>query len=86
MYSEILAAGCDTQFDDETQSDMMYCSSVGQDGYTEAGTWATYNSLESIEAITQYAMDNGLVGVFAFDSSMDTLTWVPTEEVSPSSS
>lgn len=86
MYSEILAAGCDTQFDDETQSDVMYCSSAGQDGYTEAGTWATYNSLESIEAITQYAMDNGLAGVFAFDSSMDTLTWVPTEEVSPSSS
>jgi len=73
MYSEILAAGCDTTFDDETKSDIMYCSSAGGDGYTEAGTWITYNSLESIEGITQYAVDNGLAGVFAFDSSMDTL-------------
>jgi len=73
MYSEILAAGCDTSYDDETKSDIMYCSSAGADGYTEAGTWATYNSVESIEAITQYSIDNGLAGVFAFDSSMDTL-------------
>jgi len=73
MYSEILAAGCDTKFDDETKSDVMYCSSAGKDGYTEAGTWVTYNSLESIEAITQYAIDNGLAGVFAFDTSMDTV-------------
>jgi len=73
MYSEILAADCDTQFDDETKSDIMYCSSDGADGYTKAGTWATYNSQESIEAIVQYSMDNGLAGVFAFDSSMDTL-------------
>lgn len=73
MYSEILAAGCDTTFDDETKSDIMYCSSAGNDGYTEAGTWITYNSLESIEGITQYAMDNGLAGVFAFDTSMDTI-------------
>jgi len=73
MYSEILAAGCDTQFDDETKSDIMYCSSAGKDGYTEAGTWATYNSLESIEVITQYAVDLGLAGVFAFDTSMDTV-------------
>jgi len=73
MYSEILAAGCDTQFDDETKSDIMYCSSAGKDGYTEAGTWATYNGLKSIEGITQYAVDLGLAGVFAFDTSMDTV-------------
>jgi len=73
MYSEILASGCDTQFDDETKSDVMYCSSAGKDGYTEAGTWVTYNGLESIEAITQYAIDLGLAGVFAFDTSMDTV-------------
>merc|ERR1711865_173097 len=73
MYSEILAAGCDTSFDPETKSDVMYCSSAGKDGYTEAGTWATYNSVESIEDITQYAIDLGLAGVFAFDTSMDTV-------------
>merc|ERR1711991_624241 len=73
MYSEIMAAGCDTKFDDETKSDIMYCSSAGKDGYTEAGTWVTYNGLESIEGITQYAIDNGLAGVFAFDTSMDTV-------------
>lgn len=73
MFSEIRAAGCDTSFDAETQSDIAYCSSDSADGYTEAGTWITYNSLQSIKAITQYAVDNGLAGVFAFDSSMDTL-------------
>merc|ERR1711939_1187935 len=55
------------------KSDVMYCASAGKDGYTEAGTWVTYNSLESIEGITQYAIDLGLAGVFAFDSSMDTI-------------
>merc|ERR1719329_1446310 len=73
MFSEIRAAGCDTQFHDETKSDIAYCSSASADGYTEAGTWITYNSLNSIKDITQYAVDNGLAGVFAFDSSMDTL-------------
>jgi len=73
MFSEIRAAGCDTQFHAETKSDIAYCSSDSADGYTEAGTWVTYNSLESIKAIAQYAVDNGLAGVFAFDSSMDTL-------------
>merc|ERR1719420_981695 len=73
MYSEILAAGCDSTFDDETQSDIAYCSSAGKDGgYTEAGTWITYNSKKSIEAITKYSMDKELAGVFVFDTSMDT--------------
>jgi len=74
MYSEILAAGCDTTFDDETKSDIMYCASAGKDGYTEAGTWITYASKQSIAAITQYALDKGLAGVFVFDTSMDTVS------------
>lgn len=75
MYSEILAAGCDSTFDDETKSDIAYCSSTGKDsGYTEAGTWITYNSQKSIEAITQYSIDNKLAGVFVFDTSMDTVS------------
>lgn len=74
MYSEILAAGCDTTFDDETKSDIMYCASAGKDGYTEAGTWITYASKQSIAAITQYTLDKGLAGVFVFDTSMDTVS------------
>merc|ERR1712127_209477 len=73
MFSEIRAAGCDTTFDSETKSDIAYCSSASADGYTEAGTWITYNSVESTKAISQYVVDKGLAGVFAFDSSMDTL-------------
>lgn len=73
MYSEILAAGCSNQYDNETKSDVMYCSSAGKDGYTEAGTWITYNGKQSIHEITQYSMDKGLAGVFVFDTSMDTV-------------
>ena len=47
MYSGILAASCDTTHDDETESDIVYCSSAGKDSYTEAGTWITYNGKES---------------------------------------
>lgn len=74
MYSEILAAGCSTTYDDETKSDIMYCDSAGQDGYTEAGTWITYNDKKSIHEITQYSIDKGLAGVFVFDTSMDTIS------------
>jgi len=74
MYSEILAAGCDTTHDDETQSDIMYCSSAGKDSYTEAGTWITYNGKESVAAVTNYTIANNLGGIFVFDTSMDTVT------------
>lgn len=74
MYTEILAAGCPTQYDDETKSDIMYCESAASDGYTEAGTWITYNDKKSIHEITSYAMSKGLAGVFVFDTSMDTLS------------
>jgi chitinase len=73
MYSEILAAGCPTQYDDETKSDVMYCASAGSDSYTEAGTWITYNDKKSIHEITKYTTDKGLGGVFIFDTSMDTV-------------
>merc|ERR1711862_1034613 len=39
-----------------------------------AGTWITYASKQSIAAITQYALDKGLAGVFVFDTSMDTVS------------
>lgn len=73
MYSEIQAAACDTQYDDETKSDIAYCSSAGKDSYTEAGTWISYNGKKSIHEITEYSMDKGLAGVFIFDTSMDTI-------------
>lgn len=75
MYSEIQAAGCPTKYDDETKSDIMYCSSAGSDGgYTEAGTWVTYNDKKSIHEITNYVTGKGLAGVFVFDTSMDTVS------------
>jgi len=74
MYSEIRAAGCPTQYDNFTKSDIMYCSSASSDGYTEAGTWISYNDKQSIHEITQYTMNQGLAGVFIFDSSMDTVS------------
>jgi chitinase len=73
MYSEIQAAACDTQYDDQTKSDIAYCSSAGKDSYTEAGTWISYNGKKSIHEITEYTMDKGLAGVFIFDTSMDTV-------------
>merc|ERR1712071_741076 len=73
MYSEILAAGCPTKYDNETKSDVMYCASAGKDSYTEAGTWISYNDKKSIHEITQYTMDQGLAGIFVFDTSMDTV-------------
>merc|ERR1712203_544289 len=73
MYSEILAAGCPTKYDDETKSDIMYCSSAGSDSYTEAGTWITYNDKKSIHEITEYTMNEKLAGIFVFDTSMDTV-------------
>jgi len=75
MFSEIRAAGCDTYFDNETQSDVMYCKEDSADGYTEAGTWITYNGKKSIAALTKYSMDQGMGGVFVFDTSMDTLSY-----------
>jgi len=73
MYSEILAAGCPTKYDDETKSDIMYCSSAGSDSYTEAGTWISYNDKKSIHEITEYTMNEKLAGIFVFDTSMDTV-------------
>ena len=42
MNSEIEAAvgdgnGCDNYYDKQAESDIAYCSSIGADGYTEAG-------------------------------------------------
>jgi len=74
MYSETQAAKpSDKYFDPVTKSDIAYFSSAGSDSHTEKGTWLSYNDVQSVEAITQYAMDKGLAGVFIFDTSMDSI-------------
>jgi len=51
-----------------------FWNSQGADGWTQAGTWISYNDQKSVTAIAQYAKTKGLAGVFVFDSSMDTVT------------
>lgn len=76
MFSETEAAKPQlTYFDDETKSNIAYFTARGADGYTEKGIWITYNGVESVKAITQYAIDKGLAGVFVFDTSMDSQQW-----------
>ena len=74
MYSEIVAAAADlTVFDRETFSNIAYFSKPGADG-TPAGTWVSYNDVESVREIAAWARKKGLGGVFVFDSSMDTFS------------
>jgi len=74
MLSEIYAANASlSTLDAATASNIAYFASEGADGYTAAGTWVTYNDVDSMRAIVAYAKAHGLGGVFAFDSSMDTM-------------
>jgi chitinase len=83
MYSEILAAGFQTYFDPKTKSNIGYLSQAGADGHTSAGAWVTYNDKDSMTAIANYAIEKGLAGVFAWDSTMDTVSGgQPTYELS----
>lgn len=72
MYSEILAAKPSTYFDNTTQSTIGYMTAKGADGYTEAGTWMTYNDIQSVKAITKWEMEQGLAGMFVYSADMDT--------------
>jgi chitinase len=75
MYSEMQAAKPQDQYyDPVTKSDIAYWSSAGADSHTEKGIWLSYNSVESVKTITQYALDQGLAGVFIFDTSMDSMS------------
>lgn len=74
MYSETQAAKPqDKYFDPVTKSDIAYFSSAGADSHTEKGIWLSYNSKESLVAITNYAKKLNLAGVFIFDTSMDSM-------------
>jgi len=74
MYSEIQAGKPTTYYDTTSQSTIGFWNSMGADGWTEAGTWISYNDLTSVAAITNYAKTEGLAGVFVFDTSMDGIT------------
>lgn len=54
MYSEIIAAGAQYYFDDQTKTAIAYMTSDSSDGWTKAGTWFTYSDKNSIAAINDY--------------------------------
>jgi len=73
MWSEIVAAQPqDVHFDNQTQSTVAYFTAAGADGYTEAGTWLTYNDLQSAKAVVAFEQKMGLAGVFVYSADMDT--------------
>lgn len=54
MYGEIVAAGAKTYYDQVTQTAIGYVHKTSDDGWTEAGTWISFNDKNSIKAITQF--------------------------------
>ena len=54
MYSEIIAAGGEYYYDKTTQTAIGYMqTNSSDDGWTEYGTWFSFNDRNSIEAIIQ---------------------------------
>jgi chitinase len=85
MYSEIVAAGFETIFDNVTMSNIGYLNKDSGDGSTKKGTWLTFNDKDSLFNITKYAMEQSLAGVFTWDATMDTVDYdaaKPTFELS----
>jgi len=72
MWSEIKAAQPESFYDNQTQTVIGYWESMGADGYTEAGTWITYNDLQSVKAIAEWQVASGLAGTFIYSADMDT--------------
>ena len=75
MYSEIVAAGMQTQYDSKTASNIGYLTKDSGDSHTKAGTWVSYNDKDSMAAIAAFIKELGLDGGFVFDLSMDTLDY-----------
>jgi len=73
MYSEVQAGKPTYYYDTTSQSAIGFWSAMGADGWTEPGTWISYNDPTSVAAITNWAKAQGLSGVFAFDTSMDSI-------------
>ena len=81
MYSEVIAAGFDVTHDAETNTDIGYMHAASGDAWTAAGVWASFTTVETSNKIASWAVSKGLLGVMAFDSSMDTIdfdTGTPT--------
>jgi chitinase len=87
MFSETEAAKPQKHFyDDVSKSDIAYFSAKGADGYTDKGFWISYNGVQSMKDIAKYVVDEGLAGVFSFDTSMDSMsgsqcTWKLTNAI-----
>jgi len=79
MFSEIRAAGCPSYYDPITKSNIAYCAEESTDGYTAAGTWISYNDLDSHADMAKYAIANKLKGAFVFDLSEDTRNFATGE-------
>jgi len=55
MYSEILEVRDAMYFyDEETQTMVGYLKHNSSDGWTQGGTWFSYNNQDSIKALTDY--------------------------------
>ena len=71
---EIVAAGFETAFDEETQTNIGYMMGNNMDDYTWQGTWLSYQDTQSMTALARFAADMNLAGVFVFDISMDVMS------------
>jgi len=75
MLSEIeaaLAGGCETYFDEVTQSDIAYCKSSTTTA--AEGIWIAYQGQQATEAVVDYGKKLGVGGYFTWDTSMDSIT------------
>ena len=83
MFSEVIAAGFSVTHDAETNTDIGYLSADSGDEWTAAGTWASFSTLATSNSVAAWAVREGLGGIMAFDSSMDTIDFTsgaPTYE------
>ena len=54
MYSEIAATGAAYYYDNETHTAIGYQQQNSVDGWTEAGTWFSFNDRSGIQATTKF--------------------------------
>jgi len=74
MYSEIQVAKPTYFYDNSSKSAIGFWNTQSSDGTEAAGTWVSYNDKQSVIDITNWAKTKGLVGVFIFDTSMDSIS------------
>lgn len=54
MYSEIAATGAAYYYDNETHTAIGYQQQNSVDGWTEAGTWFSFNDKSAVQATTKF--------------------------------